>query len=108
MREAPMSESVGRIFGALAGLAALWIVVYWWWEPSKARVSFPSPAAASGQGAPGTGQPVVHEPPAATPVERRPPTPRPPIAPPPRIAVVPPKFREYTVKPGETFEAIAE
>lgn len=96
-----MNDSLGRIFGAVAALAALWIVVYWWWEP-RPRISFDTPGPSSSEAAVVTPPPPI-EPriePAITPV-------RAPVEP-PAISVVPPRFRDYTIRSGETLEAIAE
>lgn len=93
-----MNDSLGRIFGAVAALAALWIVVYWWWEP-RPRITFDAPGPSSAGAAVVSEQPPPIEP-AITPV-------RAPVDPPP-LSVIPPRFREYTIRGGETLEAIAE
>ena len=117
-----MSDGRGRLFGGIAALAVLWIVVYWWWEPRGATISFdPGPASADA----GTGslvdseRPRVVEPRGASPVVQEPvavaPRPTPPPAPPvvkeeprpPVPAVIPPQFREYAIRDGDTLEAIA-
>jgi nucleoid-associated protein YgaU len=107
-----VSENWGRIFGGFAALAVLWILVYWWWEPSGPRISFdPGSSAAT----PGSGpvEPPIRDPHAALPVNpptnppRRTEEPRHPEATPPKPAVIPPEFRVYTVKSGDTLSSIA-
>ena len=97
-----MSDNIGRVFGAIGALAALWIIVYWWWEPHP-RISMDPSAPAAGDAA------VVE--PRATPA----PAPLPPgdtvIAPPAtgsKLAVIPPRFRDYTIRKGDTMESVAE
>lgn len=113
-----MSENIGRVFGGFAALAVLWIVVYWWWEPSQPRISFdPATAAAAGSAGNPTPptvvsqsppRPVVTEPNPAPPVRVvDPPRPAPQAPEPPKVAVVPPQFRQYTVKAGDTLASIA-
>ncbi len=110
-----MSDNVGRIFGAIGALAALWIVVYWWWEPTHPRISLDTTAPATA-GAAITGprsQPPPATVPLITPAITSTPTTGPatthaPIAEPPKMAVIPPKFRDYSIKQGDTMESIAE
>jgi nucleoid-associated protein YgaU len=97
-----MSDNMGRIFGGCAALAGIWVFVYWWWEPGEPRIRFdeqrissPAPAefmAPAGQPAP---PPDLRRPPPATRSEPLP------------IAVIPPSFREYTVRRGDTLTEIA-
>jgi nucleoid-associated protein YgaU len=101
-----MSDHLGRIFGILAALAVLWIVVYWWWEP-RPRITFDNGPAVETVSAPGPREPV----PEATVRPRE--TGRPAIEPDPArpsggVAVIPPRFRDYTVKKGDTVESIAK
>jgi hypothetical protein len=58
-----MSDNIGRIFGIIAALAALWILVYWWWEPARPRITFDPSAPATANAA------TVQPPPPAVPVE---------------------------------------
>lgn len=114
-----MTQNWGRGVGVLAVLAAVWVFVYWWWEPRHPRISFDESRAtrdAASEGQPG---PVPVEKPAPVQPLRAPAptattgsssTPKPPprtetVAPP--IAVVPPSFRVYTVRKGDTWESIA-
>jgi hypothetical protein len=105
-----VTESRGRVFGGLAALAVLWIVVYWWWEPRQPAITFDAstPAAEGGWigsdqrladarvSDPGTSSPRVIEP-----------RPLDPPAADPRPAVIPPQFRQSTVREGDTWESIA-
>ncbi|MEX2219306.1 MAG: LysM peptidoglycan-binding domain-containing protein [Phycisphaerales bacterium] len=84
-----MTDRWGRGVGALVVLGAVWVLVYWWWEPSRPGISF------DGDG-PGEVAGVV------TPVGA------PPGLGPREVAVVPPRFRSYLVKDGETWESIAQ
>lgn len=95
-----MSDTTGRIFGALAALAALWVIVYWWWEPSRPKISLDATAPASA----GTISFDPGPPPAARPTADAPPI----ITAPSHIAVIPPRFRDYTIRKGDTFESIAQ
>jgi nucleoid-associated protein YgaU len=98
-----MTEGVGRVFLGLSALAVLWIIVYWWWEPPN-RVSFDPGGGAALKSASGM-NPVA--PPADPPREvREPAKPATPTQP-AKMAVIPPRFRDYTVKQGETIEGIA-
>src|SRR5947207_1188212 len=90
-----MTDNVGRIFGILAALGVLWIVVYWWWEPAQPRITFDNSPAVETVNPPLPREPV-------------PEAGRPPPRDPPRIAVIPPRFREYTVKKNDTVESIAK
>jgi nucleoid-associated protein YgaU len=85
-----MIDSTGRIIAACAALAGLWILVYWWWAPSEPRIRFDAERAAEVQQ---EGDLRVIDPLRSG--EARP------------IAVVPPSFREYTVREGDTLEGIA-
>lgn len=109
-----MPENRGRIFGGFAALALLWILVYWWWEPARPRISFDAGEPALPRTEPAA--PPVREPgpaplsprpepspPAAAPAQ---PASPPPDSPPP-MAVIPPRFRAYTVKEGDTLDSIA-
>jgi nucleoid-associated protein YgaU len=104
-----MSDNVGRIFGAIGALAALWIVVYWWWEPSH-RISMDATAPSSAGAAvvdPGS-TPRVVEPRPEPPVIHPAAVSTPPASNGRPIAVIPPKFRDYTIQRGDTMESIAQ
>ena len=106
-----MSENFGRVFGGMAALAVIWIIVYWWWEPRGGAITFdttshdaaavstdpplparhetpanPDPAPRGGAVKPGTTTAALH----------------------PATAVIPPQFRQYTIKSGDTLARIAE
>lgn len=98
-----MTDRWGKTLTGLAALAALWILVYWWWQPRGVTISYDDSSAArpipAAQTTP-TIQPIL--PPAQT-------IPTPAIQPPPSDtrAVIPPRFRDYTIKPGDTLKDIA-
>jgi nucleoid-associated protein YgaU len=96
-----VSENMGRIFGGCAALAGIWVLVYWWWEPGQPRLRFDELriSAAADWAEPTGGEPLP-------PPEVRRPAPSPRIDPAP-IAVIPPSFREYTVRRGDTLNEIA-
>ncbi|MBK7405309.1 MAG: LysM peptidoglycan-binding domain-containing protein [Phycisphaerales bacterium] len=107
-----MAGSAARLGGGFLALAAIWIGMYWFWEPSRsAGVSF------AGQGEGAATHPAeterVAEPPPREPeappkgVEVEIPLPEAEAKPPEAPAVVPPEFREYTVRDNDTFGAIA-
>ncbi|GJM19853.1 MAG: hypothetical protein DHS20C14_20660 [Phycisphaeraceae bacterium] len=95
-----------RVAAGLIALLVLWVVVYWLWQPgtltSDPDISFsdrPRPQAmAEAQGPrPDEGEP---RPPIENPLIE---TVRTPASP----TVIAPRFRDYTVRPGDTFEEIA-
>jgi nucleoid-associated protein YgaU len=108
-----MHRDWGRGVGALVVLGGIWILVYWWWEPSKGRIVFDD--------GPGAKEPPASAAEAPAPVAQAANIPAhslrladaartgspAPLPPQPRIAVVPPSFRTYTVKKGDTWELIA-
>jgi nucleoid-associated protein YgaU len=109
-----MTENWGRGVGALAVLAAVWILVYWWWEPSRPRISFdesritretePDPVEAPVP--PRTGS--LMQPAPTGPGLSPSPKPRATTeSAAPKLAVIPPTFRAYTVKKGDTWQSIA-
>jgi 5'-nucleotidase len=103
-----MNDNLGRVFGALAGLAALWIVVYWWWEPgaSQPRISYGQQAPAVPAAKEPT--PTIKEPPPEPAKPAPAPAEPPKAAEAPKVVVIPPRFRDYVIKHGDTLEAIAE
>jgi LysM repeat protein len=121
-----MSRDWGRGVGALVFLGALWVLVYWWWEPSHGKIVFEDGpgmrerSALGGEASTANAATMVSNPPPAPPVSApalqgrtaaKPPSapakPAVPATPAPKIAVVPPSFRSYTVKKGDTWESIA-
>src|SRR5205085_1771301 len=108
-----MSENFGRVFGGMAALAVIWIFVYWWWEPRGGAITFDQtshagavlPAEPPGVSAPPAGpnlDPAPREGDLSSTLPRH-------VTPPPSLpAVIPPQFRQYTVKSGDTLARIAE
>jgi len=98
-----MSENLGRVFGGFLVLAVLWILVYWWWDPQP-RISFDPGAAEAGAEMgrpPSAAAPnLIVEPRRVDPVIGA-------QATPPKPVIVPPRFRDYTVRNGDTLNSIA-
>lgn len=102
-----MAGSAARFGGGFLALAAIWIGVYWSWEPSRtAGVSFADPTEEP--------KPRDATPPRVEPIPEHTATPEPvPLAPEAGGAtttvegVVPPEFRDYTIRRGDTFESIS-
>ena len=108
-----MVEGSGRLVSGFAALVALWVLVYWWWEPATERVSAANEPLVVEQ------EPVVEMSP---PFERR--DPEPPRREPivitqerPRAVekpedegprVIPPEFDRYVIRRGDTFARIAQ
>jgi len=110
-----MHGATARIGGGFLALAAIWIGVYWFWEPGRPDVTFSSE--------PRETAPDPRESPQAEPA----PTPQPPTPPPEASGqpegeatdqtgaqppaetggVIPPEFRDYTVRRGDSFSAIS-
>jgi nucleoid-associated protein YgaU len=105
-----MSDHLGRIFGILAALAVLWILVYWWWEP-RPRITFDNGPSVETVSAPGPREPVPEAAPRPRDLRTEPrPDPRADLQArhEPPVAVIPPRFRGYTVKKDDTLERIAK
>lgn len=103
-----MADQWGRVIAGSAGLAALWIAVYWAWEPAPPPITYGSaPPAAEATTVPVDPTPAVPVPaPAPRPVPEavKPPAPREPDPIPKAVA---PEFTIYRVKPGDTLGSIA-
>lgn len=111
-----MNDGATKAFLVICGLVLVWILTYWWWDPSDdaPRITFAPPAAVVQE----TGPVVPAVEPARNPeraapervatpepaVVRPDPTPREPQG---TGRVVPPEFREIVVRPGDTYERIA-
>lgn len=114
-----MTDANRRLVGATCFLAALWVLVYWLWQPAPPGITFaggPAPASRLPAAPPDR---MASEPsdrsrpsqaapsPIRDPLEEgsaQPLTPGPrPTAPQPSL----PTFRDYTIREGDTFERIA-
>ncbi len=105
-----MGQDSARYGIAALILVILWIAVYWW-TPAPA----PEPVVSFGEVAPGQRE----LPGLLKPVSPPPPTPdflgsaptnaaeQPPASPAPPPGVIPPTFRDYTVRAGDTAESIS-
>ena len=119
-----MTDSTSRLVGVFCVLVAVWVVVYWWWDPARdpVRVSFaaeptdlrPVHIDAAPETAP---PPIVHPAPRTEPRATPEPQTRLPARPMPNpeprpvdplVGVVPPAFEDYTIRPGDTYAAIAQ
>lgn len=103
-----MTDTPTRMFGLVCILIAVWVLVYWLYQPRPPRVT------ADVIDRPVPVQPRIAEPEPAPP-ETALPTPAPvvaePTAPPPEPppAIIEPKFREYVVQAGDvSWERIAQ
>lgn len=99
-------DAIRRSSIGFALLVIVWIAVYWWWEPKPRSIAFDQPRSE------GPSQLPVRTPEAALPApEPTPPSPTPAVEPPPpRVTidgVESPRFRQYTVRRGNTLEVIA-
>ncbi len=126
-------ENWGRVFGGFAALAVLWIGVYWLWPASGERGTTSSQGRVSGvsganAGAGKSGVPTAPPPGNAPPASAAPPPTPVPVfsmksgepgtsagagagaetAARPEPKVIPPKFRAYVVKKGDTLQSIAK
>lgn len=108
-----MADQWGRVIAGSAALAALWIGVYWAWEPSPPPITYgASPEPASEAGPDATPAHVEPEPRPVRPAPAPAPKPQPP-APAPESAdagdakAVAPQFTMYRVQPGDSLNSIA-
>ena len=116
-----MNDGATKAFLVICGLVLVWILTYWWWDPSDdaPRITFAPPAAvmAEGDTASATG-PAIPRPseseagptPSTStipPVVRNIESPPSPTPTPPTERVIAPAFREVVVRSGDTYERIA-
>lgn len=98
-----MSERAQQIGRSAAVLVAVWIVVYWWWTPSR-----PVPAIALGTPAPSAEPPTPATSASSTPSEQSlAPAPQRPDPARSQVAPSAPRFRDYIIRKGDTFSRIA-
>jgi nucleoid-associated protein YgaU len=109
-----MSQAVvpntGRLAGGFVLLVALWIAVYWWWEPAEPPIRFAEDEPVRVEPSPQESKPAVKaSTDAAVNVVSEPKVPKSSgvVEPGPR-AVRAPEFTEYVVQDGDTFERIAK
>lgn len=108
-----MTDGSRRLAGAACFLAAIWIIVYWLWQPGPPPISYdrsrpdtdhtpiaPQPVA------PRVSVPTV-APQGGTIVDPLVRADRPPASSPAPSQAEPPRFREYTIRDRDTFEGIA-
>lgn len=112
-----MADQWGKVIGGSAALAALWIAVYWAWEPSTPPITYGQSPEVEVQEAGPDSRPahVEAEPrpaapnPAPAAVRPRPEvkqSPQPEPAPREPVAIAP-QFTTYRVRPGDTLNSIA-
>jgi nucleoid-associated protein YgaU len=98
------------VFTGLCAIAALWIVVYWWWEPRGPRITFddgtPAPSRSLRERVPAAVE--VSTPERSESISRASEGVRAPLSPPGASGFVAPKFRTYIIKPGDTLVGIAK
>lgn len=105
-----MSAPSARIGAGFLALVAVWIGVYWLWEPTGTpRLSFADETARPAGNerpeapVPVEPQPLAEDRPVAVPEDRPPIT----AAPDPAIEDTAPRFQDYSVRAGDTFERIS-
>lgn len=121
-----MAQNPAKLAAGLLLLIAVWITVYWWWEPAdrkRATISFadaapqavvepagPGPSDASDAAAPGARPDAPPQTPPTRPSAATAPLTAEPARPAvrERMAVTPPSFVSYTIRPGDTFQSIAK
>ncbi|MBC7771513.1 MAG: LysM peptidoglycan-binding domain-containing protein [Pyrinomonadaceae bacterium] len=109
-----MRDTSTRVFTLMCALVIVWVGVYWFYEPGEPPVTFdpradvksgdvairPDPLAQLSPGSQSAGDPAPKQPqpPAITRPPAKPPT---PASSPQTTRVIPPKFHEYIVQPGD-------
>lgn len=113
-----MDQNAAKLAVGLFLLVAIWIAVYWVWDPSGPGISYQRhvpdipDSKVSGSSAelpelpPAPSGPTEVDDPGA-PIQLAPTKPAPPRAEVPKATVVPPEFVEYEIKPGDSFASIA-
>ncbi len=106
-----MSNAAARVRGGFLALVAIWIGVYWLWEPTRsAGVSFSDDSTREGSPLLGREAQDLASPPPEK-ISDISTTPEPMsvdlVLPDVDASVTPPEFREYTIRRGDTFESIA-
>lgn len=99
-----MPTHPGKIALALALLVAVWIGVYWWWDPKPPITFEPTTASSAEPEPPAAVEPAPREP---LVVPREPDAKATPVPEGPRVAVVPPEYVEYTIQPGDTLASLS-
>lgn len=105
-----MPTHPGKIALALALLVAVWIGVYWWWDPRPPITFAQNPSTSADPAGPAEPEPAPHEPlviPRASEPPAAPSKVEPTEAPKPHQAVVPPEYVEYTIQQGDTLASLA-
>ncbi|MGH7242937.1 MAG: LysM peptidoglycan-binding domain-containing protein [Phycisphaerales bacterium] len=104
-----MEHHGGKIAAGLLCLVIVWIIVFWLWTPTEAKISFSTADTAKPElvlddasARPKLPNVVADPTRPADQTGTRAATPRPAAG-----GVVAPEFQEYTVQPGETFASIA-
>jgi nucleoid-associated protein YgaU len=111
-----MGDSTSRVFAALALVIAVWVVVYWLYEPTALRRVIVDDRPSATGATPVT--PVLPQPRSLPPVPQPQPEPTTPepafqdqpetLAPGPDEVLSPPEFDDYTIQTGDTLETIAQ
>lgn len=121
-----MTDGSRRLVGAACFLAALWVLVYWLWQPARPAISFArvepeedeaeqveperrqtraepedEPVVVIEQGRGSSGAPI------RDPLEAEVVVPQTPVRGAEAVAPGVPQFRDYTIRSGDTFETIA-
>lgn len=106
-----MPTHPGKIALALALLVAVWIGVYWWWDPKPPITFAQSPTATTEPAGASEPEPAPHEPlvvpreSESLPVASRT---EPAEVTKPHQAVIPPEYFEYTIQQGDTLASLAK
>lgn len=107
-----MDHHGGKIAAGLLCLVIVWIIVFWLWTPTEAKISFSTAEAGNSERLAGDqGARTKPEPSEPTPTLPKKPEPTPEPKPVAKRdtggGVVAPEFMDYSVQPGDTFASIA-